>query len=173
VPEPERQTQKPFLDERAKLTTAARGRAQAAGDEAKAAFRAQADRVAAEFDLIRREEFEALKAEVEAEITRLEGEFAAGVDRLTSQGSTLQESMKAGVGTKAKRNLVVGLEDQEDVVVPKGEVISDDMAGAVLRKVQEKIEALEANIRSAQDQARGRLASSQGNLEAEIEEATR
>jgi BMFP domain-containing protein YqiC len=60
------QTQNPFLDEMAKLTTAAMGIAQAAGDEAKAAFRAQADRVAAELDLIRREDFEALKAEVAA-----------------------------------------------------------------------------------------------------------
>ena len=60
------QTQNPFLDEMAKLTTAAMGLAQAAGDEAKTAFRAQADKLAAEFDLIRREDFEALKAEVAA-----------------------------------------------------------------------------------------------------------
>ena len=36
------QTQNPFLDELAKLTTAAMGIAQAAGDEAKTALRAQA-----------------------------------------------------------------------------------------------------------------------------------
>ncbi len=60
------QTQNPFLDEMAKLTTAAMGLAQAAGDEAKTAFRAQADKLAAEFDLIRRDDFEALKAEVAA-----------------------------------------------------------------------------------------------------------
>lgn len=58
------QTQNPFLDEMAKLTTAAMGLAQAAGEEAKAAFRSQADRIALEFDLIRRDDFEALKAEV-------------------------------------------------------------------------------------------------------------
>jgi BMFP domain-containing protein YqiC len=70
------QTQNPFLDEMAKLTTAAMGLAQAAGDEAKAAFRAQADRVAAELDLVRREDFEALKAEVaalRAEVAALRG----------------------------------------------------------------------------------------------------
>jgi len=69
-------TQNPFLDEIAKLTTAAVGLAQAAGDEAKTAFRAQADRFAAEMDLIRREDFEALKAEVaalRAEIAALKG----------------------------------------------------------------------------------------------------
>ena len=60
------QTQNPFLDEMAKLSTAAMGLAQAAGDEAKAAFRAQADRMVAELDLIRRDDFDALKAEVAA-----------------------------------------------------------------------------------------------------------
>ena len=58
------QTQNPFLDEMAKLSTAAMGLAQAAGEEAKAAFRAQADRMAAELDLIRRDDYDALKAEV-------------------------------------------------------------------------------------------------------------
>jgi BMFP domain-containing protein YqiC len=56
----------PLLDEFAKLTTQAVGLAQAASDEAKAAFRAQADRFAAELDLIRRDEFDALKAQVAA-----------------------------------------------------------------------------------------------------------
>lgn len=60
------QTQNPILDELAKLTTAAMGMAQAAGDEAKAAFRSQADRIAAELDLVRREDFDALKAELAA-----------------------------------------------------------------------------------------------------------
>ena len=73
------QTQNPFLDEFAKLTTAAMGIAQAAGEEAKAAMRAQADRLAAELDLVRRDEYEALKAEVaalRAEIATLSGKPA-------------------------------------------------------------------------------------------------
>lgn len=70
------QTQNPILDEIAKLTTAAVGIAQAAGDEAKAAFRSQADRMVAEMDLVRREDHDALKAEVaalRAEIEALRG----------------------------------------------------------------------------------------------------
>jgi len=67
------QTQNPFLDEMAKLTQAAMGLAQAAGEEAKTAFRTQADRMAADMDLIRRDEFEALKAEIAA----LRAEIAA------------------------------------------------------------------------------------------------
>lgn len=73
------QTQNPFLDEFAKLTNAAMGLAQTAGEEAKAAFRAQADRFAAELDLIRRDEFEALKAEIvslRAEIASLKAPAA-------------------------------------------------------------------------------------------------
>ncbi len=60
------QTRNPILDEFAKLSTSAMGLAQAAGEEAKAAFRAQTDRVAAEMDLVRRDEHDALKAEVAA-----------------------------------------------------------------------------------------------------------
>lgn len=59
-------TQNPFLDEMAKLTSAAIGLAQAAGEEAKSAVRAQADRFAADFDLVRRDELDALKAELAA-----------------------------------------------------------------------------------------------------------
>ncbi len=73
------QTQNPFLDEMAKLTQAAMGLAQAAGEEAKSAFRAQSDRWAAELDLIKREEFEALKAQVtqlRAELSALKGAAA-------------------------------------------------------------------------------------------------
>lgn len=70
------QSQNPFLDEMAKLTQAAMGLAQAAGEEAKSAFRAQSDKWAVELDLIKREEFDALKAEVaalRAEIAALKG----------------------------------------------------------------------------------------------------
>jgi BMFP domain-containing protein YqiC len=58
------QSQNPFLDELAKAANAAVSLAQAAGEEAKAAVRSSADRLAADLDLIRREDFEALKAEI-------------------------------------------------------------------------------------------------------------
>jgi BMFP domain-containing protein YqiC len=58
------QSQNPFLDELAKAANAAVNLAQAAGEEAKAAVRSGADRLAADLDLIRREDFEALKAEI-------------------------------------------------------------------------------------------------------------
>ncbi|KQP45948.1 hypothetical protein ASF31_07710 [Brevundimonas sp. Leaf280] len=70
------QTRNPILDEFAKLTTGAMGLAQAAGEEAKTAWRAQADRIAAEMDLVRRDEFDVLKDEIaalRAEIAELKG----------------------------------------------------------------------------------------------------
>jgi BMFP domain-containing protein YqiC len=70
------QSQNPFLDEMAKLTQAAMGLAQAAGEEAKSAFRAQSDKWASDLDLVRREEFEALKAEVAALRTQITGASA-------------------------------------------------------------------------------------------------
>jgi BMFP domain-containing protein YqiC len=60
------QTRNPILDEFAKLTTGAMGLAQAAGEEAKTAFRSQTDRMVAELDLVRRDEFDAVRAEVAA-----------------------------------------------------------------------------------------------------------
>jgi BMFP domain-containing protein YqiC len=71
------QTQNPFLDEMAKLTTAAMGLAQAASEEAKAAFRSQADRIVADLDLVRRDELDVLKAEVAALRVEIEALKAA------------------------------------------------------------------------------------------------
>ena len=73
------QTQNPLMDELAKITQAAMGLAQAAGDEAKTAFRSQGDKFVAEFDLVRRDELDALKTEIaalRAEIAALKGEPA-------------------------------------------------------------------------------------------------
>lgn len=66
-------TKSPLFDEFARLTTGAMGLAQAAGDEARAAMRAQADKIAVELDLARKDELEALRAEVAA----LRAEIAA------------------------------------------------------------------------------------------------
>jgi BMFP domain-containing protein YqiC len=72
------QSQNPFVDELTKAATAAVGIAQAAGEEAKAAFRSGVDRMATDMDLIRRDEFEALKAEVAALRAELASLKAAG-----------------------------------------------------------------------------------------------
>ena len=71
----------PFLDDIARLTTAAVGLAQAAGEEAKAAMRARTDRLVADLDLVRRDEHEALRAEVadlRAQVEALQGKSPDG-----------------------------------------------------------------------------------------------
>jgi BMFP domain-containing protein YqiC len=95
------QTQNPFLDEMAKLSTAAMGLAQAAGEEAKAAFRAQADRMAAEFDLIRRDDFESLKAEVASLRAEVEALRAAAKPAAAKPGAAKASSAKPKSGAKA------------------------------------------------------------------------
>lgn len=87
------QTRNPILDEFAKLTTGAMGLAQAAGDEAKAAWRAQTDRFVAEMDLVRRDEFDVLKDEIaalRAEIVELKAQKTPGkkAEAGTSTGAT-------------------------------------------------------------------------------------
>ena len=88
-------TRNPLLDEFAKLTTGAVGLAQAAGEEAKAVFRAQADRMAAEFDLIRRDDFDALKAEVAALRAEVETLRAAVAPAAKAPGSGTSGASKA------------------------------------------------------------------------------
>jgi BMFP domain-containing protein YqiC len=72
-------TRNPFLDQFAKLSVAAMGVAQAAGEEARSAARAGADKLVAEMDLVRRDEYEVLRDEVaalRAELERLKAERA-------------------------------------------------------------------------------------------------
>lgn len=66
------QTKNPILDDIARLATGAMGAAQAAGDEAKGALRAQMDRVVADMDLAGRDEVEAMKALAQSAIDRIE-----------------------------------------------------------------------------------------------------
>jgi BMFP domain-containing protein YqiC len=73
------QTRNPIFDEFAKLATGAAGVAQGVGEEARSFWRAQTERMIADMDLVRRDEFDAVKdlaaaarAEVDALKVRLE-----------------------------------------------------------------------------------------------------
>ncbi|MFN4297693.1 MAG: accessory factor UbiK family protein [Brevundimonas sp.] len=92
------QTRNPFLDEFAKLTTGAMGLAQAAGEEARAAWRAQADRFVADMDLVRRDEFDALKAEIAA---------------LRAEVAELKKPAKTAVKTPGKGTSTAGARPQD------------------------------------------------------------
>ena len=71
------QTNAPFFDDMSKLMTGAMGLAQAATEEARSAFRAQGDRLAAELDLVRRDEMDAALTVLRSEIAELRAELAA------------------------------------------------------------------------------------------------
>ncbi|HXJ47791.1 MAG TPA: hypothetical protein VNF91_01365, partial [Candidatus Acidoferrum sp.] len=89
-----------------------------------------------------------LKGEVDAEVARLEEELQESVDELTTQGKKATEAIKAGIGTKSRKAFSIGLDGDEEVVVDKGELLARETSRAVLGKVQEKIEKLEANTKA-------------------------
>src|SRR5437667_2648136 len=114
-----------------------------------------------------------LKSEVEAEVARLEEELQEAVDGLTTQGKKATEHIKAGIGTKSRRTMTIGLDGDEEVVVDKGDLLSREMSRGVLAKVQEKIEKLEANTKAAQKRTKERVDADKKALEAQIEAATK
>src|SRR3981081_2862945 len=114
-----------------------------------------------------------LKGEVDAEVALLEEELQEAVDELTTQGKKATEAIKAGIGTKSRRTLSIGLNGDEEVVIEKGELMSREMSRAVLGKVQEKIEKLEANTKAQQKRAKERLDADRKALQASIEAATK
>jgi BMFP domain-containing protein YqiC len=77
------QTRAPFFEDIAKAMEGAMGLGQAAAAEARTAFRAQGDRMVAEFDLVRRDALEAELAPLRAEIAALRAEVA----RLRGEGA--------------------------------------------------------------------------------------
>ncbi len=141
-------------------------------DEVAQGLRAEIEAKADEIRAQRQGELDRLRQEVEAEVARLEREYEEAVNLLTTQGRTVQEAIRTGAGTKAKRNLVIGTEGTEEVVVAKGEVLSEDMVQATLRKVQERIEAAEAAARAGQAAARTRLEKAEAELAVAVEGAT-
>jgi BMFP domain-containing protein YqiC len=66
------QNQSSVFDDLARLMTGAMGMAQGVGDEAKSFMRSQADRVANELDLVRRDEYEAIKDLAEKALAEVE-----------------------------------------------------------------------------------------------------
>src|SRR5438270_2222999 len=114
-----------------------------------------------------------LKGEVEAEVAKLEEELQESVDELTTQGKKATEHIKAGIGTKSRRTMTVGLDGDEETVIEKGDLMSREVSRSVLAKVQEKIEKLEANTKAAQKRAKERVDADKKSLESSIDSATK
>lgn len=88
------QTKSPFIDDLAQLMTNAMGAAQGMGDEMRAMFRAQAERLVADMDLVEREEHEAMKALAQAAAARAEDAEAA-VKTLEARLAELEKRLQA------------------------------------------------------------------------------
>lgn len=84
------QTRNPIFDEFAKLATGAAGLAQGMGEEARAMWRAQVERIIADMDMVRRDEFDAVK------------ELAASSRREVDALKARLEALEAGQNSQAK-----------------------------------------------------------------------
>src|SRR5213080_4523381 len=142
-------------------------------DERAVRLRADIDAKARELRKEHEAKAKKLKGDVEAEVSRLEEELQESVDELTTQGKKATEHIKTGIGTKSRRQMTVGLDGDEEVVIDKCDLMSREMSRGVLAKVQEKIEKLEANTKAQQKRAKERLDADKKALEAQIEAATK
>jgi len=100
------QTRNPLLNDFADLMTDAFGAAQAMGEEAQAVFRARADRMVAEMDLVSREEFDAVKAALDealGEIDSLKARLDA-VEKPARPKSTASRTKKAASKPRATKS---------------------------------------------------------------------
>ena len=86
------QSRSPLFADFADLMSDAFSAAQAAGEEAKTVFRSQAERMAAELDLVSRDEFEAARAEADA--------ARAEIESLTARIAALEASSAAKPAAK-------------------------------------------------------------------------
>jgi BMFP domain-containing protein YqiC len=82
------QTRNPIFDEFAKLATGAAGVAQGVGEEARAFWRAQVERILADMDLVRRDEFDVVKD--------LAATARGEVEELKTRISALENASKPG-----------------------------------------------------------------------------
>lgn len=98
------QTRNPFFDEFAKLATGAAGVAQGVGEEARSFWRSQVERIIADMDMVRRDEFDAVKdlaAAARAEVDVLK----ARLDALEAGPKTTPKAApKATVSRKKTEN---------------------------------------------------------------------
>ncbi len=90
---PAMQTKNPFMEEVAKLSEQAMGLATAAGEEARTLFRSSGERMAVELDLVRRDELDAVKAVLQAEIATLRAEVAQLHAAARPTGGTAPEAV--------------------------------------------------------------------------------
>lgn len=88
------QSRSPFFNDLSDLMTDAFSAAQAAGEEARTAVRGRAERMAAELDLVTRDEFDAVRERAEA--------AEADLDALKARIDALEAAAASGTASGAK-----------------------------------------------------------------------
>lgn len=99
------QSRSPLFADFANLLTDAFSAAQAAGEEARAVFRAQAERMASELDLVSRDEVESLRAQADAaqaEIESLKARLAALEAAASPKAAAAKPAAKSTAAKKPK-----------------------------------------------------------------------
>lgn len=99
------QSRSPLFADFANLMTDAFSAAQAAGEEARAVFRAQAERMASELDLVSRDEVESLRAQADAaqaEIESLKARLAALEAAASPKAAAAKSAAKSTAAKKPK-----------------------------------------------------------------------
>ena len=92
------QTRNPFFDEFAKLATGAAGVAQGVGEEARAFWRSQIERIIADMDMVRRDEFDAVKdlaAAARTEVDVLKARLDAHESKTTTATSSVPSNQSS------------------------------------------------------------------------------
>jgi BMFP domain-containing protein YqiC len=95
------QTRNPIFDEFAKLATGAAGVAQGVGEEARAFWRSQIERILVDMDLVRRDEFDAVKDLASAARSEVDA-LKARLDALEGTAPTAPKPAPAAKSTRKK-----------------------------------------------------------------------
>ena len=105
------QTRNPFFDEFAKLATGAAGVAQGVGEEARSFWRSQVERIIADMDMVRRDEFDAVKdlaAAARAEVDLLKARLALlEAGKVTTPQAASQTAPKAAPKATVSRKKTI------------------------------------------------------------------
>src|SRR5919201_42557 len=86
----------------------------------------------------------------------LEERLDETVDELTSRAKSLVEKIKAQKGKKAATNFTIGEGEDEEVVIAKGTVFEDKLARELPKQVEKKIDALQAQMKKRQQEAKAK-----------------
>ncbi|MHB8572481.1 MAG: DNA-directed RNA polymerase subunit beta' [Candidatus Dormibacteria bacterium] len=119
----------------------------------------------AEIDAQRKE----LKAGIEQRKADVQQELETRANLLTARGIEIREKIDKGIGTKAKAAFKLGSGDEdEETLVEKGVALTAEHSALVLKRVQEKMEALEKEYAARKKAVDAELSQHESTWSAEL-----